>query len=103
MKLAGGAALGVAGPASAGHIEFVKKVAYTNDFGELKLHDVGDPRYMAVTRMSLSSKDGGLDVLDLDTGTILRVATSRRALAKVLGTTDLAGELVSYTPSAAGL
>jgi hypothetical protein len=95
------AALVAAAPAHAG-IELVKKVGYTND-GTVRLRDVGDPRYMAVTAMSRTGRDGAIDVLDLATGTVHHVETPMRALAHAVGTAKLEAEVVSYTPAKIGL
>jgi sugar lactone lactonase YvrE len=96
------AALAIGTPAHAG-IELVKKVGYADELGTLRLRDIGDPRYVAITTLSRADKDVDLDVLDLATGTTHRVAATRRSIERALGATNLEGELVSYTPAKVGL
>ncbi|MEP6861620.1 MAG: hypothetical protein ABJE66_13420 [Deltaproteobacteria bacterium] len=97
------ALLAALGPPARAGIELVKKVGYADPLGTLRLRDVGDPRYVAITAMSRADKDLTGDVLDLATGTTHRVEAPRRALERALGATNLEGELVSYTPAKAGL
>jgi hypothetical protein len=85
--------------ASAGQIELVAKVPFTDH--NMLLREAGDPRYVAVSSMSSASGDDGLDVLDLDTSAIVRVRANH--LGRTLHVKTFEAELVSYTPTAAGL
>lgn len=97
------AMLAALGPPARAGIELVKKVGYADPLGTLRLRDVGDPRYVAITAMSRADKDLTGDVLDLAAGTTHRVEVPRRAVERALGATNLEGELVSYTPAKVGL
>jgi len=96
------ASLALGTPAHAG-IELVTKVGYPDELATVRLRDVGDPRYVAITAMSRADNELAADVLDLATGTTHRIAVSRRTVERALGATNLEGELVSYTPAKVGL
>jgi len=90
------------GNAHAG-IELVKKVGYADALGTIRLRDVGDPRYVAITAMSRADAELAADVLDLATATSSHVAVPRRTVERALHASNLEGELVSYTPAKVGL
>ncbi len=95
--------LALAASANAGTMEPVATVKYTDDFSTLRLHEVGDARYMALKTLARGDTTVGLDVLDLKDDTTLRVATQRAALERELGVADYDGELVSFNGPRAGL